>query len=187
MRNLCVLIALLASSSIGCWEQWSNDWFPQMKWQKTVQAFERTMHEGKVDPFMPPEGTVQVGAPGQPALDKLDEAAQSLVLNPQLATLASLENGRVRYQTFCAPCHGASGAGDGPVSMLGPVRGPFVGVLPLVGPATLVNARSDGHLYATIRYGRRRMPSYQRIPDMERWDIVNYLRYLNGQKGVAAK
>ena len=187
MRNLYVLIALLTSSSVGCWEQWSNDWFPQMKWQRTVQAFERTMHNGKVDQFMPPEGTVRVGAPGEPVLDKLDEAAQSQVRNPQPATLASLENGRVQYEIFCATCHGVSGAGDGPVSMMGAVRGPFVGVLPLVGAATLVNARTDGHLYATIRYGRRRMPSYQRIPDMDRWDVVNYLRYLNGQKGVAAK
>jgi mono/diheme cytochrome c family protein len=120
-------------------------------------------------------------------LDKLDEAAQSQVQNPQPATLASLENGRTQYETFCATCHGVSGAGDGPVSMMGPIRGPFVGVLPLVGAGTLVNARTDGHLYATIRYGRRRMPSYQRIPDLDRWDIVNYLRYLNGQKGVAAK
>jgi mono/diheme cytochrome c family protein len=187
MRNFYVLIALLASSSIGCWEQWSVDWFPQMKWQKAVQAYERPMHEGRVDQFMPPSGTVPVGAPGSAKLDKNDEAGQSQVQNPQPASLASLENGRVQYETFCATCHGVSGAGDGPVSMMGPIQGPFVGVLPLVGAATLVNSRSDGHLHATIRYGRRRMPSYQRIPEMDRWDIVNYLRYLNGQKGVAAK
>ena len=26
-------VALLLAGSLGCWEQWSNDWFPQMKWQ----------------------------------------------------------------------------------------------------------------------------------------------------------
>jgi hypothetical protein len=26
----------------GCWEQWSEAWFPQMKWQHAVQAFEST-------------------------------------------------------------------------------------------------------------------------------------------------
>ncbi len=187
MRNLYVLIALLTAGGLGCWEQWSNDWFPQMKWQKSVQAFERTMHDGKVDQFMPPEGTVPVGAPGAPKLGKLDEAAQSRVPNPRPASLASLENGKERYEIFCATCHGAGGMGDGPVSMLGDIQGPFVGVLALVGPASPVNARTDGHIQATIRYGRRRMPSYQRIPEMDRWDIVNYLRYLNGQKGVAAK
>ena len=186
-RNLYVLGAFLVAGSIGCWEQWSNDWFPQMKWQITVQPFERTMHDGKVDLFLPPEGTVPVGAPGSPAMDALDEAAQSALPNPRPATLASLSNGREQYGIFCAPCHGASGAGDGAVSMLGPIRGPFVGVLPITGPGSIVSVRTDGHLYGTIRYGRRRMPAYQRIDEDSRWDIVNYVRYMNGQKGVAAK
>lgn len=187
MRNLYVLGALLLTSSIGCWEQWSEDWFPQMKWQKTVQAYERTDFQGQDGPFLPPEGAVPVGAPGPPALAKLDETAQSQVQNPQPASLASLENGRAQFETFCSPCHGPRGMGDGPVSLLGPIQGPFVGVLPIAGPGAIVNVRSDGHIYATIRYGRRRMPSYQRIPDADRWDIVNYVRYLNGQKGVAAR
>jgi hypothetical protein len=74
--------------------------------------------------------------------------------------------------------------GDGPVSMTGDIAGPIAGVLPLAGPASITKVRSDGHIYATIRYGRRRMPGYQRIASEDRWDIVNYLRYLNGQKGV---
>jgi hypothetical protein len=28
------------------------------------------------------------------------------------------------------------------------------------------------------------MPAYQRIESDDRWDIVNYIRYLNGQKGI---
>jgi hypothetical protein len=42
-------------------------------------------------------------------------------------------------------------------------RGPFVGVLAIAGPASIAKQRSDGHIYSTIRYGRRRMPSYHRI------------------------
>ena len=57
-------------------------------------------------------------------------------------------------------------------------------MLPLAGPASITKVRSDGHLYSTIRYGRRRMPSYQRIASDDRWDIVNYLRYMDDQKGV---
>ena len=30
------------------------------------------------------------------------------------------------------------------------------------------------------------MPGYQRIPSDDRWDIVNYVRYLNDQKGGRA-
>ena len=48
----------------------------------------------------------------------------------------------------------------------------------------IARVRSDGHIYTTIRYGRRRMPGYARIAREDRWDIVNYVRYLNGQGGV---
>ena len=185
MRDLYLLGSFLLVGSFGCWEQWSETWFPQMKWQKAVQPFERTMHEGKVDLFLPPEGTVPVGAPGTPAMNPLDEATQSQIPNPQPASLASLESGRQLYGEFCAACHGVNGRGDGPVSMLGELRGPFAGVLAVNGPNNLTLVRSDGHIYSTIRYGRRRMPSYQRIPEEGRWDIVNYIRYMNGQTEVA--
>jgi mono/diheme cytochrome c family protein len=181
-RNLTLAGALVLVGSLGCWEQWSNDWFPQMKWQPTVQAFERTMHRGKVDSFVTPEGTVPVGAPGAPAMDPMDEAAQNQLQNPRPMSLESLENGRAQYEIFCTPCHGSTGLGDGPVSMTSEFRGPFPGVLAVAGPASIARVRSDGHLYSTIRYGRRRMPSYQRIPDRDRWDIVNYVRYLNGDQ-----
>jgi len=177
-------LALFASTSIGCWEQWSNDWFPQMKWQIAVQAFERTDHDGKPDPFMPPEGTVAVGA-AIPAFDPNDDAIANALVNPQPMSLESLENGRTQFDIYCSTCHGDKGLGDGPVSMLGPIQGPFAAVLPIAGPGSIARARSDGHLYTTIRYGRRRMPSYQRMPSDDRWDVVNYVRYLNGQRGVA--
>jgi mono/diheme cytochrome c family protein len=185
MRDLYVLGACLLTASLGCWEQWSNDWFPQMKWQPAVQPFERTMHDGKVDLFLPPEGTLPVGAPGAPAMDPNDELAQSELVNPRPMSLESLEKGRQQYEIYCTTCHGAKGLGDGPVSMLGDVQGPFAGILQLAGPASIARVRSDGHVYSTIRYGRRRMPAYQRIPDQDRWDVVNYIRYLDGQVEVA--
>jgi hypothetical protein len=64
--------------------------------------------------------------------------------------------------------------------MTSSLQGPLAGVLPIAVAA----ARSDGHVYTTIRYGRRRMPSYGRIPSADRWDLVNYIRYLNRQKGI---
>ena len=42
-------------------------------------------------------------------------------------------------------------------------------------------SRSDGYIYNLIRNGGGRMPSYRRIPDEDRWHLVNYVRYL--QKG----
>ncbi len=180
---LFLLTALMLCGAVGCWEQWSDTWFPQMKRQKAVQAFEIVGLDGRVEAFSPPVGTVAVNAATAPH-DPADEAAADALVNPRPMSLDSLANGRLQYARYCDTCHGAAGLGDGPVSMTGDIRGPLAGVLPLVGPASIARIRSDGHLYATIRYGRRRMPGYQRIPSDDRWDVVNYLRYLNEQKGV---
>lgn len=182
-HSLFTLTAFLLCGSMGCWEQWSDTWFPQMKHQKAVQAFESVGFEGRVAPFQPPEGAVPVNAGAAP-FAPTDEAAADALHNPRPMSLASLENGRLLFNRFCATCHGQGGLGDGPVSMTSPLQGPFGGVLPIAGPASIAKIRSDGHIFGTIRYGRRRMPSYQRIPEEGRWDVVNYIRYLNGQKGV---
>ncbi len=179
-RHLLLLALLVPTGSLGCWEQWSNDWFPQMKQQPSVRAFEALRHEGRLEAFLPPEGTVPIDGGEAPVSNVIDAASDHLV-NPRPTSLASLENGRAKFQVFCLPCHGPGGLADGPVSMVGSILGPIVAVLPIAGPASLAKLRSDGHVYTTIRYGRRRMPGYGRIPPRDRWDIVNYLRLLNGQ------
>ena len=175
--------ALLLCFSVGCWEQWSEDWFPQMKRQKAVQAFEMIALEGLPMNLSPPEGTLPVSG-GEVRLDDSDDASANALENPHAMNLESLSNGRVQFDRYCSTCHGMGGLGDGPVSMMGALRGPLLGVLPIAGPSSIVKVRSDGHLYTTIRNGRRRMPGYDRIPASDRWDIVNYVRYLNGQKGI---
>jgi mono/diheme cytochrome c family protein len=178
-RGLFAAVALMLTGSLGCWEQWSESWFPQMKWQKTVQAFERMDFQGRDAAFLPPEGAVAVESLEAP-VENIEDPALDQLVNPRPMSLASLENGRKAYTRYCQTCHGPDGNGDGPVSMTSPLRGPFAGVLPLA----VISARSDGHIYTTIRYGRRRMPSYGRIPSVDRWDIVNYVRYMNRQKGI---
>ena len=176
-------LVLVEGGSLGCWEQWSNDWFPQMKRQPAVQAYEDLDFEGRHHGFTPPEGSVPIDGGEAPVSSVLDAASDHLV-NPHPMTLASLENGAFQYERFCAVCHGAGGLGDGAVSMTGAIQGPFAAVLPVAGPGSIAKVRSDGHIYTTIRYGRRRMPGYARIPAGDRWDIVNYIRYLNGQQGA---
>ena len=181
-RTSSLLAALLLTGSLGCWEQWSNAWFPQMKWQPAIQAFESVRFEGQLEGFMPPEGTIPISG-GEPDHSQMTDEEAATLLNPNPKSLASLENGRATFMIYCITCHGANGLGDGPVSMTGDIQGPFVAVLPLAGPAGMAKIRPDGHIYNTIRYGRRRMPSYKRIPSEDRWDIVNYVKYLS-QPGV---
>jgi mono/diheme cytochrome c family protein len=148
-----------------------------MKWQKAVQAFEDVTYDDQGQGFTPPEGSVPIDG-GEAPVSNIIDAASDVLVNPRLANLESIENGQVQYLRFCSTCHGTTGLGDGPVSVTGDINGPLAGVLAIAGPTSIARIRSDGHIYTTIRYGRRRMPNYNRIPSDDRWDIVNYLRYL---------
>jgi mono/diheme cytochrome c family protein len=181
-------LLLVMVGNMGCWEQWSSTWFPQMKKQIAGQAFEDTGVPDHPQGFSPPEGTVPTNGLEFPPTTVIDDSIKEAsaipdavadgVVNPVASDLRSLDAGKKKYETFCAPCHGLKGMADGPVAKV------FLGVLPLV----VSTARTDGHLYTTIQYGRRRMPSYGRLTMQERWDIVNYLRYMfpkPGQKVAA--
>ncbi len=169
------LLLLLATGSFGCWEQWSEDWWPQMKWQKAIQAYERVKFRDQVDPFLPPEGSVAVDAE-PPLLPQFDPGVDALANPTNPADFKSIARGQALYDTYCTTCHGPTGMGDGPVSMASPaeIKGPFAGVFPLV----TAMGRSDGYIYNLIRGGGQRMPAYGRIPPEDRWHLVNYVRYL---------
>ena len=183
MRRSAVAIALLALTQAGCWEQMSRDWFPQMKRQLAVQAYEENalysdQFGGQREGFTPPEGTVPVSYAGVPDLTSMSLPEQDAVPNPVAPTLASLQRGQVLFGRYCATCHGPEGKGDGPVA--GPPfgTGPFGLVLPIGGPSSLARALTDGHIYTTISLGRGRMPNYSRISPEDRWNVVNYVREL---------
>lgn len=124
-----------------------------------------------------------LGGPPEPELQPTDAALRAFgetVRNPFPMSEEVLAIGRERYQTFCYVCHGAQGEGNGPA--VGPGRFPL-------GPSLLTptaQAYSDGYLYGIIRVGRGLMMSYGgRIPQNERWYIVNYVRYLQQQAAGA--
>ena len=83
------------------------------------------------------------------------------------------------FHTFCAPCHGLAGAGDGLVGRK-------------VGAPSLLTDRArgftDGYFYSIIRYGRGVMPRYgdKIFAVNRRWAVVNYVRQLQGQAPVPA-
>lgn len=83
------------------------------------------------------------------------------------------------YHTFCAPCHGLAGAGDGLVGRR------------LGAPSLLTDrarAFSDGYIYSILRYGRGVMPRYgdKIFNPRARWEVVNYVRSLQSQAAAAA-
>jgi hypothetical protein len=44
----------------------------------------------------------------------------------------------------------------------------------------------DGQIFGIIRNGKGTMPPYNRIEEPDRWDIINYLRSLQGKNSFAA-
>ena len=99
--------------------------------------------------------------------------SMSSLSNPVPADERSLAEGRKYYAINCAVCHGDGGAGDGPA-----VR---YGVFPISIIGGVTQARTDGYIWGMIRNGRGAMPPYNRIEDRARWDVVNYVRGLQGR------
>lgn len=177
------LTAALASAVAGCT---ALDNF-----LASIPIFSFLRESPAFDPYESPRspvpGTVPFAAPGtpMPPLEPTESALNAFaatVTNPVPVTPETLEQGQVLYVRFCAVCHGATGQGDGPV--IGP------GKFPLAANLTLPTSvqRSDGYLYGIIRVGRGLMPPYGgRIPDHERWLIVNYLRQLQQTQSPAGQ
>lgn len=92
--------------------------------------------------------------------------------------LASVQRGAEVYTVFCVACHGATGAGDGPVSQRG-----------FPPPPSLLTGKSrdmrDGQLFHILTYGQNTMPSFApQLAHARRWDVINHIREL--QSKVAA-
>jgi len=94
-------------------------------------------------------------------------------------TEASMVEGQDDYDTFCAPCHGVDGSGNGIVHERATRLAEGTWTPPTDLRSDLVRDREDGHLYHTITHGIRNMPAYgPQITVEERWAIVAYLRAL---------
>jgi mono/diheme cytochrome c family protein len=92
--------------------------------------------------------------------------------NPVPLDIELLRRGRQRYDVHCAPCHGATGTGNGVMTQYG-----MVGVASITDP--LHGLMSDGEFFSVISNGKGRMMSYApQIKVRDRWAIVAYIRAL---------
>ncbi len=173
LRSL-VIAAPFILGATGC------EWFTDFKRQPSLWTWEPVK-----DSLTPSRGNPQMSVPVtgmavagfqvsyQPLPGTIDSMAS--LPNPHPITAQSLENGRKYYQVNCQPCHGDAGMGDGPATKFG---------MPGINLITdVTRGRSDGYIFGMIRNGRGLMPSYNRIEEPDRWDVVNYMRGLQGTAG----
>ena len=176
-RNIAALAAVLVVSG-AC------EWFTDFKRQPSLWTWEPvkdslTPSRGNPQHSVPVTGMAVAGfqvsyAPLPGTIDSMASLS-----NPHPVSDSSLANGRKYYQINCAVCHGDAGAGDGPATKLG---------IPGISLVTdITKGRSDGYVFGMIRNGRGLMPSYNRIEEPDRWDVVNYLRGLQGTAGRAVE
>ena len=91
------------------------------------------------------------------------------------------EAGRL-FNINCAICHGAKGAGNGPIATSGKIGG--IANLTL----GLYVDMKDGTMFHSIHYGRNLMGSYaSQLSKKQRWMIIKYIRTLQPKiPGAAA-
>ena len=137
--------------------------------QMAMQDKDKTWHaaqalpNGLQWPLTPPDGMVTRDAPAPP---------------PKMS-LALLERGEARYAIDCAPCHAATGDGDGMVVERGFPKPPPLDDKRIVAAPTR-------HYVDVITKGYGIMYSFaERVAPGDRWAIAAYIRALQRARGAS--
>ena len=157
-----ILLIVLSSTGPALGWPWSTD----MMYQPSIKPYEEPL------PY-PDMSITDKGIRVDPIIPR--EVLEEMTVNPVSPDKASLEKGAVLFKNFCSPCHGKEGKGDGPVIKKG--------FYPVNLTAPLTQGRTDGYIYAYIRFGGKvMMPTYREsIGEQDAWDVVNYVRKLQGK------
>jgi len=114
---------------------------------------------------VPTKGVEHTPTPGSP------EAAA--LPNPEKTNEFTLLTGKELYGIYCAPCHGESGKGDGPVAKK------FVPTPADISATGHGSHHPEGELFAVVTHGKNGMPPFRSdLTVKERWLVVAYLRTL---------
>ena len=127
----------------------------------------------------PAPGTIARGAKPFHFGNSVSEAERAgrELINPVPAEPEALARGEKVFLTFCSPCHGPRGLGDGPV-------------IPLFSkPPSLLAERAlslpDGHIFHIITRGQKLMPSLAvQVDPEDRWKAILFIRSIQETGGA---
>ena len=184
MRWILLVIAVVIALGAGVFN-WMTMFNPEKRniYVFTEMAYSVAFETNGINPTMPdrrteqrpPTGTIPRGlmplhytASPEDAL-RAGEELHNPIAHDDAAALA---RGKDRFDTFCIPCHGPGGAGDGVVARRGFPPPPSL-------LADHAKGLKDGNIFHIISYGQRTMGSYAaQVEREDRWKLVNYVRSL---------
>ncbi len=163
---------------------WDMDFTPSYKAQSGNPLYADTRAMRK-----PPEGAVAQGRLNED--DHLHEGktatgAFALTLPKTVqADDTTMALGKVKFETYCTPCHGFAGEGDGMIHQRASTLGQ--GWVP---PTNLQEQRiremPAGQIVSTIKHGIRNMQGYgSQLDAEERWAVLLYVRALQKSRATS--
>jgi mono/diheme cytochrome c family protein len=150
------------------------EFLPQMAHSPRYNAFAPNPNFGDGSTLQRPEpGTISRGSmPLHYAATLQDalRAGEELKSPLDLTNVRARERGAFVFSNFCAVCHGAGGAGNGPVAQRGYPPPPSL-------LAEHALKMKDGQLFHVLTYGQNNMPSYaSQLSREDRWNVILYVR-----------
>ncbi len=154
-----------------------------LEWPSQMQ-YSPAYRSQTANPVLPYQMTAQPPVPGtvprgfQPFHYGSDQAeadrAGRELKNPFSSTPENLARGQYIFSNYCVACHGATGAGDGPIIPKYP------------NPPAYQTEKSktlpDGTMFHVITLGRNNMPAHAaQVSADDRWKVILYIRKLQGK------
>ena len=154
-----------------------------LEWPTQMQ-YSPAYRSQTANPVLPYGMTAQAAVPGTvprgfqsfhygPDQGEADRAGRELQ-NPFQPTADNIARGQYVFSNYCVVCHGAGGAGDGPLIPKYPN--------PPAYQTEKSKALPDGTMFHVITLGRNNMPSHAaQVSPEDRWKVILYIRKLQGK------
>jgi mono/diheme cytochrome c family protein len=172
-----LLLALLAFNfmPMGSRSERAYRFLVEMDPGPAVRSFTSTdLLPGSMAEQVPPPGSVSRDyrpLPFDASSDDAERAGRELH-NPIQNSPEAVASGRKLFRTFCIPCHGAEGLGDGTIVSRG---------FPAPPSLSAEHARNlpDGRIFHILSFGQANMPPYRvQLTPTERWTVIHFVREL---------
>lgn len=93
--------------------------------------------------------------------------------NPLKGNAAAVVEGKKTYISFCSPCHGDKGKGDG-------VASAGLNKIPADHTSASFQKQTDGAIFWKMSEGNNPMPAYKKtLSEAQLWQLVDYVRTLS--------